>query len=162
MDRFRFFNHNAALSSFMTYHCNKSNRIGATCGAGTATLLEHSECDSRFLWGLCCSGRFWHATKEIGSRSWVVHEYEGFQMNLATSDGKGTTATNRGATNDLPLFWSTASVTPGFCGVCVARVFRVMFCRPLFVIFLLAVVLSEWYNFRRDDFTVTTRWVIVV
>ena len=43
---------------------------------------------------------FWHATKEIGSRSWVVHEYEGFQMNLATSDGKGTTATNRGATND--------------------------------------------------------------
>jgi len=31
-------NHNPVLSSFMTYHpvCNKSNRTGATLGAGTA------------------------------------------------------------------------------------------------------------------------------
>jgi hypothetical protein len=48
----------------------------------------------------CIALGFWHATKEIGSWSRVVHEYEGFQMNLATSDGKGMTATNRGATND--------------------------------------------------------------
>jgi len=36
-------NHNPVLSSFMTYHraCNKSNKTGATCGAGTATLPEH-------------------------------------------------------------------------------------------------------------------------
>ena len=32
--------HNPVLSSFVTYHwiCNKNNKTGATCGAGTVSL----------------------------------------------------------------------------------------------------------------------------
>jgi hypothetical protein len=42
-------NHNQVISSFMTYHrvCNKSNTMGATCGAGT----EHPSGAPEFLVG---------------------------------------------------------------------------------------------------------------
>ena len=46
-------NHNPVISSYMTYHqgSNKSNMIGATCGARTAYPSREHECK----YGSCCS-----------------------------------------------------------------------------------------------------------
>jgi len=53
-DMFR--NHNPIISSFMTYHrvCNKSNTMGATCGAGTPDPSGAFELAPGFYLGCCC------------------------------------------------------------------------------------------------------------
>jgi hypothetical protein len=102
-----------------------SNTTGFTCWAGTANTSGAHEFTLRFLWGWCCS---------IISVMFVDNCFSFFAC---------------------PLHWPTwtPEVTPVFYGVRFAQcwVFCAVFCRWLFVLFRLVIVLFDLLRITPSD-----------